>query len=446
MSKTILKVVSLNVAGPEYLTDEIKNILKSAKTIYLRTDQLPSVSWLQENGLNWESLDSFYGQFDDFDKMHAAMASMIWQKAESSGHCVYCVADPRTDGSVKELIRQKPLGAEFTVIPGVSLFDLYSTICPDMILEDAITILPAASIYSTSYDSALPYLITEVDSTICAGEIKLWLENQYDDEAEIVIMSFVNNRGKMKKMPIWQSDQLKHYDHTTAFYIPPLKGIPKSHYSFTDLNRLMDRLRSFDGCPWDREQTHQSLKTFLLEETWEVLEAIDSDDSDHLADELGDLLFQIVFHASIGKSYDEFTIQDVLDHICKKMIFRHSHVFGNDHCSNAEEVSANWEKRKRDEMGINSTSESILKVSEALPSLTYARKVLKKAKQYPWWNSESEELLSKLYSIVGKDSENLLEEVISCSEQNVDPEILLHETVKKLSKMLINHNNMTIDP
>lgn len=439
MSKTVLTVVSLNVVGPEYLTDKAKDILKSAKTIYLRTDQLPGVSWLNENGLNWESLDSFYGQFDDFDEMHTAMACMLWQKAESSGYCVYCVADPQSDGSVKELIRKKPLGADLIVIPGVSLFDLYSTVCPDMILEDAITILPAASISSTTYDSSLPYLITEVDSTICAGEIKLWVENQYDDDAEIVIMSFVNNRGKMKKMSIWQSDQLKHYDHTTAFYIPPLKGIKKSHYSFSDLNHLMDRLRSFDGCPWDREQTHQSLKTYLLEEAWEVLEAIDSDDSDHLADELGDLMFQIVFHASIGKSFDEFTIQDILDHICKKMIFRHSHVFGNDHCNNAEEVSANWEKRKRDEMGITTTSDSILKVSETLPSLTYARKVLKKAKQYPWWNNESEVLLNKLYKITGKETENLIKAVLEITKQNIDPEILLHDTVKKLSEMLINH-------
>ena len=443
MSKPILTVVPLGVAGPEYLTEEAKHILLSARCIVLRTSRLPSISWFQENGLTWESLDDFYDRFEDFDEMHAAMAVKLWKKASESGPCVYCVADPRSDISVRELIRTKPQNAGLCIVPGVSFFDLYSSVCPDIILEDAITILPAASAVSTVYDSALPYLITEIDNAICAGEIKLWLENQYDDEAEIVFISFEDRISKVKRIPFWEMDRQKHYDHTTALYIPPQKGIQKSHYSFSDLNMLMDRLRAIDGCPWDREQTHKTLKTYMLEETWEVLEAIDREDPDHLADELGDLLFQIVFHASIGKSFDEFTVQDVVDHICKKMIFRHSHVFGSDHCENAEEVSQNWEKRKRDESGITSLSDSVRTVSEALPSLTYATKVLKKAKQFPWWSQESKDILEKLFSDTGNESELLMKAVLSCFEKHIDPEILLHETVKALSNTLINHEQRT---
>lgn len=439
MNKPSLTVVPISVAGPEYLTEEVKQTLLSSECIILRTAQLPSVSWLQENHISWESLDDFYNRYDDFDEMHTAMVNKLWEKASESGQCTYCVADPKSDISVKELIRNKPQNAEFRILPGVSLFDLYSSVCPELMLEESITVLPAASAISAVYDSALPYLVTEIDSSICAGEIKLWLENQYDDEAEVVLMSFEKGAGKVKRIPFWEMDHMKHYDHTTALYVPPQRGIQKNHYSFSDLNMLMDRLRAIDGCPWDREQTHQSLKTYMLEETWEVLEAIDREDPDHLADELGDLLFQIVFHSSIGKSFDEFTVQDVLDHICKKMIFRHSHVFGNDHCKNAEEVSANWEKRKREESGSSSLSDSVRQVSEALPSLTYATKVLKKAKQFPWWNEESADILKKLCSETGTESELLIKAVLKCYENHVDPEILLHETVKKLSETLINH-------
>lgn len=439
MSKPMMTIIPLSVSGVEYLTDEIKRVLLSAHTIFVRTDRLPGVAWLQENDLSWASLDSFYERFEDFDEMHKAMASMLWHEADEKGNCIYCVSDPRTDMSVRELIRTKPQNADVRVIPGVSLIDLYSSLCPDIMLEDSITVLSAASILSADYDPSLPYLITEVDSSICAGDIKIKLEDQYDDESEIVIMSFENGTGKMKRIPFWEADRMKTYDHTTALFVPPIKGIRKNHYTFSDLNKLMDRLRAIDGCPWDREQTHKTLKTYLLEEAWEVLEAIDSEDPDHLADELGDLLFQIVFHASIGKSFDEFSIQDVLDHICKKMIFRHSHVFGDDHCENAEEVAMNWEKRKRDENGLSTVADSVKKVSESLPSLTYAAKVIKKAKQFSWWDNESTEILEKLYSDNGPESELLIKAVMNSAEQHIDPEILLHETVKKLVELLINH-------
>ena len=141
----------------------------------------------------------------------------------------------------------------------------------------------------------------------------------------------------------------------------------------------MALLRGENGCPWDREQTHQSLRKYLLEEAYEAAGAIDEEDPDHLADELGDVLLQVVFHASVGESHGEFSIGDVTTAICRKMIYRHAHIFGTDQCATAKEVADNWEKLKKAEKGLHTQGEVLADVSRSLPALTRAHKVQKKA-------------------------------------------------------------------
>lgn len=438
----LITVVSLGIFGPEKLTGETLQVLRTAKRLYLRTALIPCADELKSMGMVWESLDPFYERYEDFDEMHEAMADMLLNEARTNGPLVYAVIDANGDGSVRALNRGIGEKEKILVIPGISLFDLYSACCPQLCNTCSVTVIPAAEAVTTVFSQDQSYLITEADSGIRAGEIKLWMENGYDEESGIFFMTSLN--GKLNCYPIsaLEADRQKHYDHTSAFFIPAIGFKQRTHFSFNDLNKLMDRLRAFDGCPWDREQTHESLKTYLLEETWEVLEAIDSGDPDHLADELGDLMFQIVFHASIAKDFDEFTVQDILDHICKKMIFRHSHIFGSDHCSNADEVAENWEKNKRIESGEHSTADSICNVSESLPALSYASKVLKKAEGLPWWKERFRDLLETVSRENGNNACDLIETTAGYREKHNDPELLLHETVKKLVICLERLENM----
>ena len=132
------------------------------------------------------------------------------------------------------------------------------------------------------------------------------------------------------------------------------------------------------GLPWDREQSHQSLKQYLIEETYEVLEAINLDDMDKLAEELGDVLLQVVFHAQIAKEHGEFSINDVITGICRKMINRHTHIFGDAKVDSAEQVVGNWEAIKKKEKGLKSHTQVLKDIPAILPALMRSYKVQKK--------------------------------------------------------------------
>ena len=153
----------------------------------------------------------------------------------------------------------------------------------------------------------------------------------------------------------------------------------KSNYNFNDLLEITEILRAPGGCPWDMEQTRQSIRKGLIEETYEVIEGIDKNDMDILKEELGDLILQVVFHASIANSNKNFNIDDVCDGICKKLIYRHPHVFSTTIAHTSEEVLKNWEQLKQKEKGQKSKKEVMESVSSALPSLMRAQKLIKKS-------------------------------------------------------------------
>jgi len=157
----------------------------------------------------------------------------------------------------------------------------------------------------------------------------------------------------------------------------------KERYTFEDLKGIMKELRQ--KCPWDKKQTHESLKKYLIEETYEVIDAIDKKDWEALKEELGDLLLQPVFHATIAEEEGKFNVDDVVDHLCKKLIERHPHVFGEEEAKTAEEVLKNWEKRKLEKR------KSVLEgVPKHLPALMRAEKLQKKASKvgFDWQNLE----------------------------------------------------------
>jgi len=224
----------------------------------------------------------------------------------------------------------------------------------------------------------------------------------------------------------------------------------KDKYNLEDLVDIMKILRSENGCPWDREQDHDSLRKYLIEETYEVLEAIEMKDSKKLVEELGDLLLQIVFHAQIASEEGTFDIYDVIKSVCEKMINRHTHVFGHDKADTPEEVLDNWEKLKKKEKGIKTHTDVLKDVPSNLPALMRSYKVQQKAAQvgFDWDNIEDvikkvdEEIheLKDVYS--SKNVERINDEMgdvffalVNLSRfLNVQPELALTSTINKFIK------------
>ena len=221
----------------------------------------------------------------------------------------------------------------------------------------------------------------------------------------------------------------------------------KDRYEFDDLVEIMAFLRSSEGCPWDREQTHESLKRYLIEETYEVLEAIDLDDRDKLCEELGDLLLQILFHARIAEEEGRFDINDVITGISRKMILRHTHVFGDDRAETADDVVDNWEKIKKKEKGVKDQTGVLKSVPANLPALMRSFKVQEKAAQvgFDWDRVEDafkkvEEEISELRDVyMSKNVERITDEMgdaifalVNVSRfLKIQPELALTGTINK---------------
>jgi len=218
----------------------------------------------------------------------------------------------------------------------------------------------------------------------------------------------------------------------------------KKNYTFDDLINIMKVLRGENGCPWDKAQNHQSIKYALLEEACEAMESLDKKSTDSFADELGDVLLQVVFHSQIGSENGTFSIDDVLYHVCNKLITRHTHIFGDDKSSNSAEALDVWEANKKKEKGLSSQSEIMRDVCSYLPQLIRAEKVQKKAAKVGFdWDS-IEGAYSKLNEEIdevksAKTQENIEEEfgdlLFSCVNiarfLNVNPEEALKKATDK---------------
>lgn len=193
----------------------------------------------------------------------------------------------------------------------------------------------------------------------------------------------------------------------------------KSKYDFNDLVEIMKILRSPDGCPWDRVQTHESIRQNFIEETYEAIEAIDTCDTELLKEELGDVMMQVVFHALMEEEIGSFDINDVCDEVCKKLIVRHPHVFADTVADTADEVLVNWDKIKMQTKSQKSQSEVLGSVSKSLPALMYSQKVQHKAAKVGFDFETTEDTLSKVdeelrelrTAIENNDIDNMSEEL-----------------------------------
>lgn len=455
----MITVVSIGPGDPSFLNEITVRTLRDASPLVLRTGRHPLSVWLETEGMAFRTLDHLYETSDDFDALSRAAAEELWSLSGTSPYLVYAVSDVLTDRTVDALFSSRPEGGEVRLVPGFSFADYYLPACRPFFSTADIRICPAASFDGTGLQPSRPLLITELNDEITAGEVKQALAAWIRDEETVM---FLPGDGKALPVPLYELDRQPFYDHLSAVACGPFSYEQRSRKTLEDLMEIMDRLRAPGGCPWDRKQTHQSLEPYVVEEAWEVVGAAEENDPLHLAEELGDLLFQVVFHTSIGKSFDEFTMDDVLSAICQKMIRRHPHVFAPASGSGAtdaavelpeagtritaEQVTDNWDKIKQAETGSKTPLEALKDVSPALPALRYAEKVLRKMKHVPALPDPAPaEITESIRSLAeGLDPALPVSELekrfaallFACSRlsavMGLDSEILLHEFTARL--------------
>lgn len=346
-------------------------LLRSGKRIILRTDRCECANWLKQEGIPYESLDFLFEQCYDFDELIEQTADAVLAAAETEP-VLYCVND-LSDKSCACLCRKT--AHPVRLIPGVSEG---SRLTP--YAGENLHTISASDIDQFIPDAHVSTLVRELDNQILASDVKLKLSERYPDESTIYLC---HPDGQINRLLLCDLDRLDCYDHRLCALIPAVRDLDRlERYDVRHLEEIMSRLRDFDGCPWDREQTHESLRTYLVEEAYEAVDAINRDDPDDLYDELGDVLLQIIFHSDIARQYGEFEFSDVTTAICRKMIRRHPHVFAGAHVSSEEEVNELWNNIKKQEKSIQTLTDSLHAVAGSLPALMRAEKVGKRLRKH----------------------------------------------------------------
>lgn len=448
----MIKIVGLGPGAKEALTIGTIYELESNQSIFLRTEKHPTVDYLKEKKIEFETYDNVYESTESFDEVYLNIANDLIKKHNKLGNLIYAVPGHPlvAEKSVFNLIELcKENDIEYKIIPAVSFIDaMIESLRIDPI--EGLKIIDSFDIDNQILDKRIGTIITQVYSQLIASEVKLKLLEQYNDETEIyyVRAAGISEQESIRKIPLFELDRQEDIDYLTSIYIPKDLNNKKD---FNDLLEIIEVLRSEDGCPWDREQTHKSLEKALIEESYEVIDAIDQDDDNSLIEELGDVLLQVVFHASIGKEDGYFDISDVIKGICDKMISRHPHIFKKSiNLNSSEEVLVKWDELKKKEKGYNSITEEMIGITKGLPSLLRAHKVQEKAKKvgfdFDSVNFAIDKVKEELKEVIDvyntENVEKIKEEIgdllFSCVNVarflKVDEEIALNHTIDKFIK------------
>lgn len=446
-----ITVVSLGPGPREHLTLGTLDALEKAEKVVLRTAQSDAAAYLLEKGIPFETLDHLHETCEDFDELCEEAVQALLALAQESPVC-YAVFDATKDETVAALLKKAPVD----VLPGMPLSAPFLMAAE----KEKVEIQTAAGLEITGIQN--PLLVLECSSRMLMSDCKLQLLEWLDgDERVYFFPPSPLARRSFLSIPLSEIDRQPSYDHTCALLIPTLPLESKKRYDFYDLVRVMALLRGENGCPWDKEQTHASLRKYLIEEAYETAAAVDEEDWLAAADELGDVLLQVVFQASIGHQYGTFELSDITTAICKKMISRHRHIFGSDICNTAEDVVDNWEKIKKEERGYTTQSQVLNGVSRGLAPLMRAGKVQKKARDVGFDWDDPLEALQKVHeeadevaeAIREKDGRHLEEELgdlfFACVNVSrlcgVEAETALQQATEKFIKRFTAMENAILE-
>lgn len=368
MTAPTVVVVGLGPAGPEYLTVAARDAIERVPVRFVRTERHPSASAVK----GAVSFDSIYERAGTLDEVYAGIVDALVEAAEEHGETLYAVpGSPLVAERTVELLRADDRVA-VEILPTLSFLDLaWARLGVDPVAA-GVRVVDGHRFAVEAAGERGPLLVAQCDSAAVLSEVKLAVEGE-PPPVEVVVLHHLGLADESVRAVAWADlDRAVRPDHLTSLWIPALTApVAGEVVRFAELVRTL-RAR----CPWDREQTHQSLSRHLVEETYEVLDAIDGGDPVHLEEELGDLLFQVVFHATLAAEEGQFTLADVARTVHDKLVGRHPHVFGDVVADTAGQVMRNWEHIKQAEKGAASLMDGI---PGSLPSLLYAHKVQRKA-------------------------------------------------------------------
>lgn len=404
----MLKIVGLGPGSKDGIPPANLEALRSARRVILRTAHHPSADLLREAGIAFETCDDLYESSATFEELYQAIADRVLSVGEGVAYGV--PGHPLCgEESVRILLNRSE--AEVLGAPSFIEATLAALRKP---FTGALQVWNAHDPMAHWPDARANQMVYQVDSRQAANDAKLRLLQYFAPETRAYLVSDAGlDSEEVLEVELSEVDKHEVGPMTTLY----LEGLPlerpKGFYGLVD---IVDRLLGPGGCPWDREQTHETLKRHAVEETYEVLAAIDSKDPDRLCEELGDLLLQSVMHAQMDAIEGLYDVDDVIARVSEKLISRHPHVFGDGDAKTADEVLQNWDAIKQQEKGEPS---SILDgVPPALPSLLRAFEVSKRAARvgFEWpsvdevWHKVEEERAELMEAIAAKDAERIEEE------------------------------------
>lgn len=448
-----ITIVGLGPGAVGNLSLETMGLLKGEAQVILRTSVHPTVAELQRQDVHFTSCDDLYEASESFEEVYEAIVSRVLV-ASKAGDVVYAVpGSPLVAEKTVVLLRSaaKQQGVKLVIKPSMSFLDLtYVELGIDPIA--GLQIIDAQDFGAAASAGNHPLMITQVYSQMVASDLKLVLMDVLPDEYEIY---FLRNLGlpdeECRPIKLFELDRQPNIDHLTSAYIPPMdtaeagdvadNGIitfddeyedacdeqscaddflPETGFDDVDIQPLVDVMRTLrepGGCPWDREQTHASIRSNMIEEVYEYLEAVDQGDIKGMREELGDVLMQIVFHARMAQEAGSFDLQDVIDDVVDKLIRRHPHVFGDTHVNGSDEVLVNWEAIKKQEK--QERKHVLDGVAQGLPALMRAYKLQSKAAKVGFDWCDVKDVWAKVEEEIGELQEALAQGDAAAAESEL---------------------------
>ncbi|MGN7360992.1 nucleoside triphosphate pyrophosphohydrolase [Paenibacillus sp. SAF-054] len=435
-----ITIVGLGSGNPDRLTMGIVKTLQQATEVYIRTKDHPMMSVLDELKVSMQSFDHIYEARDSFPEVYASIADTLLEKASAGAQgssIVYAVpGHPMVAESTVQILRERCAseGVELSILGGESFLDeAFVRLGFDPI--EGFQLLDASGLNASFLQPQLHTLIGQVYDAFTASDVKLALMELYPDDYLVTVGHALGVEGQEQivQVPVYELDRVEGYGNLSLIYVPRSEDDMLRQRTFARLHEIVGILRSPGGCPWDQEQTHESIRKNLIEETYEVIETIDEDDPEHMQEELGDLLLQVMLHSQMEEEVGTFNVFDVIQGLNDKLIFRHPHVFGQNKAEDAEAALANWEQMKAEEKrrkGQKPEQASALDgIPRDLPALMKAYKLQKKASKVGFDWDQINDVFLKI--------EEELSELREAVEQGLDPE----EQVAELGDLLFAATN-----
>ena len=387
-----ITLLGLGPGNPNQLTREAWETISRADEIFARTHQHPTLEAIPKS-VTLHSFDFLYEAENNVEEVYRQIVSRVLELGERPRGVIYAVPGHPfvAETTAPEIAhRAKEMGIPVRVIAGLSFVEpALSALRVDLLPQTAIVdALDFAGQHHPLFPPHAPALVAQLHSKDIAAEVKLTLMALYPDEHRVKLIHAAGTDDQFAEdLRLFEIDRSPHISALTALYVPPLGD----NTSFEEFQELIAHLRAPEGCPWDREQTHLSLRRNLIEEAYEVLEALDAEDPLSMQEEFGDLMVQVLLHAQIATEAGEFRMSDVLRGIITKLIGRHPHVFADLELKDADAVIANWEHLKADERKTKGSVRGVLDgVAASLPALSQAEAYTARAARvgFEWPNIE----------------------------------------------------------